>query len=123
MRWLNEGRKIDYRSTSKQTIYKEEKNMEKKEIKKVKSLKSEELEQTSGGAAKGLLSSYSVEEYNDAGVEVIGWGYIYNDGYRLMASGEDINSTMASWAVDFFHHRGRRASSVEEIKKYEKGLL
>ena len=94
-----------------------------KETKDIKNLKAEELEQTTGGAAKGFLSSYSVEEYNDAGVEVIGWGYIYNDGYRLMASGEDINSTMASWAVDFFHHRGRRASSVEEIKKYEKGLL
>lgn len=40
-----------------------------------------------------------------------------------MASGEEISSTMASWAVDFFHHRGRRASSVEEIKKYEKGLF
>ena len=44
-----------------------------------KQLNDESAEQVSGG---GLFSSYSEEEYNKAGVTVIGWGYFYNDGYE-----------------------------------------
>ena len=71
-----------------------------------KEINDEKLDQVAGGA---LLSDFSDEEYEAAGVEVIGSGLIYNDGYCLKASGEDLDSFLSFWAVKMFQATGKQA--------------
>ncbi|MBR3250890.1 MAG: hypothetical protein IKF80_04190, partial [Erysipelotrichaceae bacterium] len=46
------------------------------------------------------------------------WGYIYNDGYKLKSTGEDLEMGYAHWAVIFFKEQGRPAKSHAEIIAY-----
>lgn len=71
-----------------------------------------ELEQVSGGA---LFSKYSVDEYNKAGVMVIGVGLIYNDGYRY--EGKEITPYEANCLTLYYLWYGRRASSIDEAEQ------
>ena len=68
-----------------------------------------ELDDITAGAA---LADYTDEEYNEAGVEVIGPGEFQNQGYRLMASGENFSSRQAYYAVSFYRVTGRQAKKL-----------
>jgi len=84
----------------------------------MKKLNNEELEKVDGGSANGFLSSFSEEEYNRANVVVIGWGYMYNDGYKWRPTGQDISTTKANWAVHFYEAKGRAANDLQEVENY-----
>ena len=73
----------------------------------------EKLKKVDGG---GFFSSYSEEEYNAAGVEVVGWGYFYNDGYRFQ--GKDISTEDANTLAFFTYYKGYPASSIEEANEF-----
>ena len=75
----------------------------------------DDIEQVTGG---GILSSHSLEEFEAAGVEVKGWGWLYNDSYKLKSTGEDLEMGYAHWAVIFFKEQGRPAKSRAEIIAY-----
>lgn len=75
------------------------------------------IEKVSGG---GFFSAYSDNRYNEAGVEVIGSGSLWNDGYRLMASGEKLTAEQANWAVSYYDKTGVAASNLEEIRRFFK---
>ena len=89
---------------------------DKKKGLKAQKLDDEAVEQISGGAARGFFSAYSDEKYREAGVEVIGPGDWYNDGYRLMASGEDLTADLANLAVMYYDKFGVQVWSKEEIQ-------
>ena len=71
------------------------------------------LDDVSGG---GLFSSYSDSQYENAGVEVVGAGFLYNDGYKF--KGQDISTSEAECLVEFYFDKGYIASSVQEAKDY-----
>ena len=71
------------------------------------------LEQVSGG---GLFSAYTDENYAKAGIEVVGPGWFYNDGYRY--NGQDISMDEANWLTYYYVENHRRASSIDEAKRY-----
>ena len=72
----------------------------------------EENEKVSGG---GLFNRYTHESYNEAGVQVNGAGIFTNDGYTLMASGENLTEGQVNDAVRFYREVGRPANKFEEI--------
>jgi hypothetical protein len=78
-----------------------------------KKFEDKDLEKVSGG---GWISTYSDEEYNDAGVEVIGSGRVWNSGYKFILTGEELNWTEADAAVEFKIRYGRKAISKAEIR-------
>lgn len=71
------------------------------------------LNDVSGG---GLLSSYSDNQYESAGVEIIGAGFLYNDGYKF--KGKEISTSEAESLVEFYFDKGFVASSVQEAVDY-----
>ena len=78
-----------------------------------KKIEDEKLDKVSGG---GLFDMYTEGDYNAAGVEVIGWGYLYNDGYKFQ--GKEISSTDANRLVFFTGYNGRPAYSLEEAYEF-----
>ena len=88
---------------------------EKKKIENAKKIEDESLDKVTGG---GLFSTYSEAKFNAAGVEVIGWGYLWNDGYRLMSSGEEIGMSDAEEAVFYYEKTGAWAPNKAELKKW-----
>ena len=72
-----------------------------------------QLEQVCGG---GLFSSYSDKQYAAAGVNVIGPGWFYNDGYSF--NGIEIGCYEASALTYYFLNIGKRAPSLEEALRY-----
>ena len=80
----------------------------------IKKIKDDDLGKVSGG---GFFSAYSVARYNEAGVTVIGAGNLYNDGYKLTASGEDLTTQLANLAVKYYDLTGVPAWEVEEIRR------
>ncbi len=88
------------------------------ETKNNEQLDNKELQQTSGGSAGGIFSTYSKEEYEDAGVHVVEWGPVYNDGYVLMATGEELNFDEADDAVTFkkvHHYAPKRKAELQDF--------
>ena len=73
----------------------------------------EDIEKVSGG---GWISTFSDEEYNDAGVKVIGSGRIWNSGYEFILTGDELNWVEADAAVTFKRRYGRKAISKAEIR-------
>ncbi len=80
----------------------------------IKKIKDDDLDKVSGG---GFFSAYSVSRYNEAGVTVIGAGNVYNDGYKLTASGEELTTQLANLAVKYYDMTGVPAWEVEEIRR------
>ena len=78
-----------------------------------KKIEEKKLDDVNGG---GLFSAYSEEDYNQAGVEVVGWGYFYNDGYKFQ--GQEISKMDASGLVFFTHYNERPAYTVEEAYEF-----
>ena len=60
-------------------------------------IKTTELEQTTGGS---FMFFYRDEVIRGAGVEVIGSGFLYDDGYRW--KGMDISRDDASFLCDYY---------------------
>ncbi len=69
------------------------------------------LKKTRLKAERGF-SPYDDEKYRAAGVEIVGPGKYWNDGYKFQ--GRDSKSGEASILVEFYLKNGRVASSVEE---------
>jgi hypothetical protein len=90
---------------------------ENKKIENAKKIEDESLDKVTGG---GLFSTYSEAEFNRAGVEVIGWGYLWNDGYRLMTSGEELGMNDAEEAVIYHKYKGIWAPNKDAIKYFMK---
>ena len=84
---------------------------------KNRKLDDEQIEKVSGG---GFFSPYDDEDYHAAGVEIIGPGKWYNDGYKFQ--GQEIKSGEATILVEFFFKNGRIASSVEEAMDWFNSL-
>ncbi|MBR0462038.1 MAG: hypothetical protein IJJ00_04930 [Erysipelotrichaceae bacterium] len=57
--------------------------VENKKNEEVQSIEDKDLDKVTGG---GFFSAYSNERYAEAGVEVIGAGSLWNDGYKLVNS-------------------------------------
>lgn len=79
-------------------------------------VKDNHLNEVSGG--KDWLPEFSNEWYRDAGVEVVGSGWISNEGYRF--NGEDISDYDASVLVRYYMHNVTIAPSLEEAKAWYK---
>ena len=77
-----------------------------------KKFEDKDLEKVSGG---GWISTFSDEEYNDAGVKVIGSGTVWNSGYEFILTGEELHWVEADAAVTFKRRYGRKAISKAEI--------
>lgn len=75
----------------------------------------DQLNEVTGG---GIFSVYRDKEYAAAGVTVLGPGVFYNDGYQY--NGQNISMEEANWLVYFYKWNHRRASSIEEAKRYYK---
>ena len=88
---------------------------ENKKIENAKKIEDNELDKVSGGA---LISDYSDSEYEDAGVEVIGSGIIWNSGYKLKSTQEEISRVEASYAVWFKKDYNRPVIDKAELKKF-----
>ena len=86
----------------------------KKEIEDVKKIEDNDLDKVSGA---GFFSAYSDSRYAEAGVSVIGSGDWYNDGYRLVASGEELTTQLANLAVKYYDLTGVPAGNIEEIRR------
>ena len=80
-------------------------------------IKDEELDKVSGG---GLFSTYTDATYNEAGVEIIGAGNFYNDGYKF--KGKNITTREAECLVEFYFAKKRIADSVDEACEYVEEL-
>ena len=74
-----------------------------------KKLEDEQIEKVAGG---GFFSPYDDEEYIAAGIEIIGPGRFYNDGYRFQD--QEITSGEATILVEFYKFHGRIASALQE---------
>ena len=73
----------------------------------------DQLEQVCGG---GLFSTYSDDQYEAAGVEIDGPGWLYNSGYLL--NGKEIDRYDADMLAFYFIYQGKRAPSIEEARRY-----
>lgn len=71
------------------------------------------MESVSGG---GIFSHYDDWEYQQAGVDVVGPGTFWNDGYKFQ--GKTISTLDAIYLVDFYQANGRVASSVQEANDW-----
>ena len=78
-----------------------------------KKFEDKDLEKVSGGA---WISTFSDEEYNDAGVKVIGSGTVWNSGYKFILTDEELSWVEADAAVTFKRRNGRKAISKAEIR-------
>ena len=67
------------------------------ELEKCTEIKTTELEQVTGGS---FMFFYRDEDIEGAGVEVIGSGFLYDDGYRWR--GMDISRDDASLLCDYY---------------------
>ena len=67
-----------------------------------------ELDTVAGGA---LFETYSDEDYQAAGVEVVGSGFFTNDGYRF--NGQEIDSVDADLLVKYSDTFGGIAPSLD----------
>ena len=85
-----------------------------KKTENISKIEDADLDKVSGG---GFFSAYSVSRYNEAGVTVIGAGNLYNDGYILTASGENLTAQLANLAVKYYDLTGVPAWEVEEIRR------
>lgn len=65
----------------------------------VKNIEDKDLDKVSGEA---LFLVFSDDEYASAGVEVSDPGFFTNDGYKLMASNEDLTESLANLAVYYY---------------------
>ena len=83
----------------------------------MKKINDEELDAVNGGSASGLFSTYSEEEYRDAGLD-FEWGPLWNGTYTLRTSGEELSWNEAENAVIFKKYNGRIANNKAEIKDY-----
>ena len=88
---------------------------EKNKNEAVKNLDDKDLEKAAGA---GRFSSYTDEEYNAAGIDVIGPGKYWNDGYKLRSTGEELDRGWANWGVSFYREFGRAAKNKDEIIRY-----
>lgn len=81
-----------------------------------------ELDKVTGA---GLFSRNTDEEYRNAGVEVVGPGTFWNDGYRF--KGQDISTDDANFLVLYRYYLGRVADSIpaarEEFDWYASNYL
>lgn len=80
-----------------------------------KKINEEQLNDVNGG---GLFDKYSDDEYEAAGMEVVGSGFFYNDGYRF--KGQDISDDDAIILVKYNKHFGSVAPSVEDPRAWWK---
>ena len=71
------------------------------------------LDKVDGG---GFFSKYSDEEYAAAGVEIVGPGTFYNDGYKF--KGKDITTEQAERLAFFYYYKEYPAESVEQAEEY-----
>lgn len=71
------------------------------------------MKNVSGG---GLFSAFMDEQYEAAGITVVGPGWFYNDGYRY--NGVDISMDEANWLTYYYVWNKSRASSIEEARRY-----
>ena len=78
-----------------------------------------DIEKVSGG---GIFSAFSNERYAEAGVEVVGAGTYWNDGYILVSSREELTAEQANWAVNYYDKTGVPASSLDEIRRFFKTI-
>ena len=81
------------------------------EDKKKEPMTSEELEGAAGG---GYFDLYPDEFYLRAGVDIIGPGYLYNDGFAI--NGQEISRSDAYNLAYYYHLFNKRAQSVEQAK-------
>ena len=88
---------------------------ENKKIENAKKIEDGELDKVSGGA---LISDYSDSEYEDAGVEVVGSGIIWNSGYKLRSTQEEISWVQAYYAVWFKKDHGRPVRDKAELLQF-----
>ena len=88
---------------------------ENKKIENAKRIEDGELDKVSGGA---LISDYSDSEYEDAGVEVVGSGIIWNSGYKLRSTKEEISWVEAAYAVWFKKEHGRPVRDKTELLQF-----
>ena len=83
-------------------------------------IKTAELEQTTGGS---FMFFYQEETIKGAGVEVIGSGFLYDDGYRWR--GREISREEASLLCDYYKWFRRQpadfdfAKAREELERYQ----
>ena len=95
----------------------------------IKKLDDEEMGQVSGGESvpydpngepvvAGLFSNFTDSKFKEAGVEIVGPGWLYNDSYILKATGEVLSTKWATWAVHFYIAKKRRARCLREIQEY-----
>lgn len=78
-----------------------------------KKIEDKKLNKVDGG---GFFSQHTLEEYKKAGVEVVGPGYLYNDGYKFQ--GKEISTKDANVLAFFTYYYGRPANSLEEAYDY-----
>jgi hypothetical protein len=88
--------------------------MEKKKIASALALDDEDLDKVSGG---GLFSTFSEEEYREAGLS-FEWGLFVNGDYTLITSGEKLTTNEAENAVIFYKYNRRVANSKAEINNW-----
>ena len=87
----------------------------KKENKTKNEINEEKLKDATGGS---LFDRYNDAEYNSAGVDVVGSGFFYNDGYRY--KGKDITNDEANILVKYRQHFGSVAPTLEDAKSWWK---
>ena len=76
------------------------------------------LKDVNGG---GFFSDWRDSDYEDAGVEIVGKGLLYNDGYRF--NGVDISTEDAGDLAFLYYYRGFRAESLEAARNYRNNFL
>lgn len=72
-----------------------------------------ELIKANGG---GLFSAFNDEDYAAAGVEIVGPGLFYNDGYKF--KGKTISTSDAEYLGYYYRYYGKAADSIEEAKEW-----
>ena len=78
-----------------------------------KKIDEQKLENVSGG---GFFSEYSDEDYSKAGVEVVGSGILWNDGYKFQ--GKEISTEDANKLAFFTYYKGYAAGSLQEAREF-----
>ena len=89
---------------------------EKKTNENVKNIEDKDLDEVSGGA---LFSVFSDDEYASAGVGMSDPGVFSNDGYKLMASNEDLTESLANLAVYYYKAKGVPAKNISELRRWD----
>ena len=81
--------------------------------KEKKILNYEDLAKADGA---GYFSAWSDKYYNAAGVEIVGPGILWNDGYKFQ--GKEITITEADRLAFFTYYNGRPATSIQEAIEF-----